>query len=647
MSNVVAFARRPLKFPKAITNSFVPSREEDNQRFMIEDLARSGLVPEDIGAKVHGYAQLPQGAQACYLIPYFDASGDFIADKNGYHGMYRFRYAYPPDALKKARYLQASNEELEQNGIIRNPPYLLPGYLDGDILAICEGEKKTAAVYKHLGLSAIGIGGCFMWMYNDDVHPWILNAINGRKVVIVPDGDFRRYDIAKAYGEFLHALKSHDVDCHLLDVPAKIDDWIVAGGTKEEFDALPHVSKEDLVESIASLARRYDLSFKTLKQGIEVYQNESNMMKLLRNHPAFPEIWINQDTAAIHVGDQVTREEKDAMDLLCYFQHNLGFHKLTLPKIWSGMGAIGAERERSPFLDRVRSEKWDGVPRLSTWLSRLWGCPDDEFHREAGIKFLVGSVARQINPGCKMDWMLVVIGPQGTGKSSMPAVLFDGLDTALIGKPDSKDLVMLIHSGLCSVWDELDTFRKMDMDHLKAVVSNPYDRFRPPYGRNVVLKPRRSVMYGCGNNNDFLQNDPTGYRRYVIITIDRKLDFKALEEERWQLWAEALHLYQMGTIDFSQVAGATEVAQSHVIDDPLADKISEFLLAHEVAHPGGALGMSHILFALNRERDANNVSVKRTITDTLIAMGYEKGVFKRYNGVNFQKNSWRKVVRDG
>jgi predicted P-loop ATPase len=310
------------------------------------------------------------------------------------------------------------------------------------------------------------------------------------------------------------------------------------------------------------------------------------------------------------------------------------------------MGAIGAERERSPFMDRVRSERWDGTKRIGSWLHRLWGTPDDEFHSEAGAKFLVGSIGRQLSPGCKMDWMLVVIGPQGTGKSSMPAVLFDGLDTALIGKPDSKDLIMLIHSGLCSVWDELDTFRKMDMDHLKAVVSNPSDRLRPPYGRTVVNKARRSVMYGCGNNNDFLQSDPTGYRRYAIVTIDRMIDFRVLESERWQMWAEALWEYEQGGVDFSQVSGATERAQAHVIDDPFADKVMEFLLAHEVAHPGGAIGMSHVLFALNRERDANNIQVKRTIADTLIAMGYEKGVFKRYDGANFQKNSWRKKSKD-
>ena len=609
---------------------------------MIEDLARSGLIPEDIGAKVHGYSPLPHGATATYLIPYFDPNGEFIADKNGFHGMYRFRYAYPPELAKRARYVQTTNEELDANGIIRNPPYLLPGYRNDDVLAICEGEKKTASVSKHLGLPAIGIGGCFMWMYNEDVHPWILDAIAGRRVLIIPDGDFRRYDIAKAYGEFLHALKARGIDCAIVDAPAKIDDWIVAGGTREQFDALPHIGKEDLVESISSLAKRYDLSFKTLKQGIEVHQNESNMMKLLRAHPAFPDIWVNQDTASIMVGDRATREEKDAMDLLCYFQHNLGFHKLTLPKVWSGMGAIGAERERSPFLERIKRERWDGELRLATWLPRFWGVPDDEFHREAGTKFLVGSIARQLSPGCKMDWMLVVIGPQGTGKSSMPSVLFDGLDTALIGKPDSKDLVMLIHAGLCSVWDELDTFRKMDMDHLKAVVSNPCDRMRPPYGRNVVVKPRRSVMYGCGNNNDFLQSDPTGYRRYVIVTVDRIIDFEGLERERWQLWAEALWHYEQGDIDFSQVSGATERAMSHVIDDPLADEVMDFLMAHEVAHPGGAIGMKHVLFALNRTRDANNIQVKRTITDTLIAMGYEKGVFKRYDGAHFQKNSWRK-----
>lgn len=638
MSNIVRF--RPFKLPTITPNQFVKANEESSEKFMVSDLERSGLVPDDIFAFTQPL--LPAGTRAAYTIPYFYPDGNFIVNKNNEPLMTRTKVDYLVPLNGQPKYYAQPNEVLIAHGVIQNPPYLLRGYDDGDVVAICEGEKKTAAVYKHLGIAAIGIGGCWSWQFGKDVHPWILDAVKGRKVVIIPDGDYTQKLISKAYSGLFYALKDHGIECSLIATPDKIDDWIVAGGTRAKFDELPHVDLTTMIESSESLIRRYNLSYKEDKRGKHLIQNEENMMTLFREHPGIPELWYNSDRAQMMYNNREFKEDVDDMGILCYFQRNLGFDKITLSRTRSCLSAIGKENGRSPFLERIKSEPWDGIPRLDTWLHRLWGTPDDDWHRRVGSSFFLSSIARQLNPGCKVDWMLIVIGPQGTGKSSMPQIVFDGLQSVIIGQQSDQNLSMLIHRGLVNVWDELDSFNKKDVEHLKAKVSAPTDDFRRPYSRNVELEPRRSIMYGCGNTHNFLQEDPSGYRRYVVINIDCILDFKGLEEERWQLWAEAYDRYQSEAIDVSQIEGATQVAQEYVADDPLGDQVESFLNEFERLAPGQAFGMLQVFQGIGREHDMLNVSMKRIITNRLIQLGYERGVFKRGDGKNPQKNSWRK-----
>ena len=61
---------------------------------------------------------------------------------------------------------------------------------------------------------------------------------------------------------------------------------------------------------------------------------------------------------------------------------------------------------------------WDGVRRIETWLIDYCGVEsrDQEpniFAMAAGEKFLISAVARVMEPGCKVDTLLVLEGPQG------------------------------------------------------------------------------------------------------------------------------------------------------------------------------------------------------------------------------------------
>ena len=76
-----------------------------------------------------------------------------------------------------------------------------------------------------------------------------------------------------------------------------------------------------------------------------------------------------------------------------------------------------------PSAGLLNSLHWDGKNRLETWLHVYLGAPDTEYTAGIGRMFLIAMVARICAPGCKADYMLILEGEQGLGKSTACAVL--------------------------------------------------------------------------------------------------------------------------------------------------------------------------------------------------------------------------------
>jgi hypothetical protein len=637
MSTVVNF--RPFRVPQVTETQFFTSSNQANKEFAEADLSRSGLTVDDMYAYHHPMLRLKEGAQAGYIIPYFNLQGEPIVDKSNNLVMYRTRMKFP-EFSKEQRYTQPSSEQLLKYDLPSFVPYIHPLTLTlkGETLVCCEGEKKTVSVLKHLGIPAFGIGGCQMWRNpngNGGIHPWIRELFRSQSatsITIVPDGDIFRYDICNAYGTFARALEAEGIAVQILNPKGKIDDLLVewAGEARQRFAQIERLELGSLVQSPASLVTRYGLAFKSDAKGhVLVHQHTANIMKLMEEHNAFPKIWRNLDNNRVMVGEEIAKPDLTEMQIANYFQYNLGFDKVSHRTVYSCIQALSKQNARSPMLDHIRSQVWDGVPRLDSWLSRLWGVEDSPYTREIAAKWIVSSCARMDKPGTKIDWMLIVIGPQGTGKTTMPSVLFNGLNLTLYGEHNDKDLHMLLHSALCVGFDELDSFGKRESSNLKAMITRNEDAFRPPYGASVEIFPRRFTLYGCGNRYEFLQHDPSGYRRYAVVEVDKLLNFSGLESERDQLWAEAWARYTQGGVKFWEIDGASERAERYVISNPVEDRILGFLSAKmkdkiTPAKTGHIyFTMSEILQFLDINASGNS-SMTREIAAILRGLGAEK-----------------------
>ena len=70
--------------------------------------------------------------------------------------------------------------------------------------------------------------------------------------------------------------------------------------------------------------------------------------------------------------------------------------------------------------DYLQGLKWDGVVRTDGMLCQMFGAENSPANCAIGSKWLISAVARVMRPGCQVDHMLVLEGPQGTRKSTAP-----------------------------------------------------------------------------------------------------------------------------------------------------------------------------------------------------------------------------------
>jgi putative DNA primase/helicase len=209
--------------------------------------------------------------------------------------------------------------------------------------------------------------------------------------------------------------------------------------------------------------------------------------------------------------------------------------------------AIAQRSEFHPvriYLDEA-AKRWDGTTRIDHWLIDCFGAKDDKrYLQEIGPKFLLGAVARIYEPGCQMDTILVLEGAQGLGKSTAVRELANGWCADLAHDMGSKDAAIHIQGVWFGELSELTALARSQTEIVKGFISRRIDRYRPPYGRNAIDRPRQTVFIATTNECEYLQ-DATGGRRFWPVDC-RTIDIDMLRANRDQLWGEAVTRFRAG-----------------------------------------------------------------------------------------------------
>lgn len=228
---------------------------------------------------------------------------------------------------------------------------------------------------------------------------------------------------------------------------------------------------------------------------------------------------------------------------------------------------------------------WDGIPRLDRVFIDYLGAEDTEYNRKVARTLFCAGVARIYAPGQKFDYLVVLIGAQGTGKSTFVRIMGVDWFSDSLKIVDMKDKTAL--EKLLGIWvvelSEMDGFSKVDTNTIKSFLSAQSDRFRPAYGHHAITRKRQFIPVGTSNKSDFLI-DETGNRRFLPIDIGVispvKSVFSELEPVINQIWAEAVLRWKAGErtyLDAEMALLASQQQERHMQEDPREGMIEEFL----------------------------------------------------------------------
>ena len=251
------------------------------------------------------------------------------------------------------------------------------------------------------------------------------------------------------------------------------------------------------------------------------------------------------------------------------------------------------ENEYDPLTGYLDALVWDGVPRIDHLLTDYLGSEPSEYNKAVMRVFLLGAVKRAYEPGCKFDYMPVLIGKQGEGKSTFFKYLacndswYD--DNFNFKSLDNKSVIEAMSGRWILEMGEMDTLKKdaVTADALKAFITSQSDRYRTPFARRPEDRKRQCIFCGTSNDANFLK-DRTGNRRYLPIDTNKKNATKDIRDaakarpEFIQAVAEAVYYYKQdpGKIPIlprSIEADAVKAQADHLEEDPWVQLIDDYL----------------------------------------------------------------------
>ncbi|KVL84976.1 VapE domain-containing protein [Burkholderia stagnalis] len=282
-----------------------------------------------------------------------------------------------------------------------------------------------------------------------------------------------------------------------------------------------------------------------------------NVHLILSNHKAWKGVIAQDDFAGRVVKRKAppfpqgeAGEWTDMDDYRCtlWLSQTYGMNSVRSDIVMSAVLLVADATHFHDVREYLNGLEWDGVERVRAMPSTYLHVDDSEYVQLAFMKWMIAAVARVVEPGCKVDNVLILEGRQGWRKSTALKVLAGKqwfTDTPIqIG---NKDTYAVMAGKWIIELAELDSLNKTDSSAAKSFFATETDRFRNFYGKRATDVHRQCVFAGSVNFDAYLK-DESGNRRYWPLRCGGLVDIDGIARVRDQLWAEAVHLYREGVV---------------------------------------------------------------------------------------------------
>jgi hypothetical protein len=438
---------------------------------------------------------------------------------------------------------RAKNGSGRQLPAVRRVLYRLPELLAGkDPVFVVEGEKDADNVIR-LGLTATtNVGGAGKWMAEYS------RQLAGRRVFVLPDNDPAGEKHAAAVGGRVVRLPG-------LRPKGDVSDWIAAGGAVEELLVLveqpaapppppPAPTADGSTPAVTDEAPRRPLSSRSYHTAVTIIgQNRHNVLegRVLEFNDMTGKPTLNrrplEDVDAFRIRYLIEDRFEGAAD-------GKGM-RIAVEDIRQAIIQVAFERRFHPVRDYLSALHWDGRERIK-YLPDLIGAERSTLNQTLLRRWMISGVARPLSPGCQVHTVLILVGRQGTYKSTFFRIMAGEwfVDTAI--DIHNRDAFLTLARAWILEWAELESMlRARDAEAVKAFLTSAVDTYRRPFGHFDVEVPRTGIIVGSTNREQFLSDDMGEERRYWPITI-AEVDIDTVTEQRDQLWAEAVAAFRTG-----------------------------------------------------------------------------------------------------
>ena len=336
-----------------------------------------------------------------------------------------------------------------------------------------------------------------------------------------------------------------------------------------------------------SWKRRLELDQRTLT----VKNTLRNIRLIMENDPNLKGIVFNQLADGMEIKGEVPwkhpakywRDADDAQ-LISYVDDHYGTFSQRNYDI--AVTKVADDRSYHPIRQYFEAlPPWDEVKRVDTLFIDYLGAEDNEYIRAVSRKTLCAAYMRIYNPGIKFDFIPVLNGGQGLGKSTFISNL--GMewfsDSLSLSDMNDKTAAEKLQGYWIHEIGELAGMKKADLDKVKAFVSRCDDKYRASFGKRVTPHPRQCVFFGTTNSENGYLRDITGNRRFWNVKVTGNGRYKPWDmtpELVGQIWAETAVLAKAGEslyLDPSLEAFAQEEQREAMEQDDREGIVREYL----------------------------------------------------------------------
>lgn len=242
--------------------------------------------------------------------------------------------------------------------------------------------------------------------------------------------------------------------------------------------------------------------------------------------------------------DQHNLDENDITDLVMTLEA-----KYKLTGVDRARVAFAIERiARDDTFDSAKewvtnAKRGDGTINIDNFLHAVCGVDDTEYHRAVSRYIWLAFAGRVLDPGCKVDGVMMLTGSQGKGKSSLiENIVWDrNLYVGFRFNIPAKERSLKMIGRLAVEISEYGNTERRQED-IKEFITQRAENYRPNFVKYYRDYNRRCVFIGTTNSDSFLC-DETGERRWFPVKIEKSINIEQLRANRESLWAEARDAY--------------------------------------------------------------------------------------------------------